>query len=376
MEESYLLLTSGKSLQKKWDQLHPFHVDPDFFAWMGMDIENAVVLIVLDKTQKSVNQVLFFDEPTENDRLWNSIKWDSASIREFGFTGVILPRKELSTKLANIPWDQIFLPSKSSDSTREAYAQIRRIMRKSGYKDAIHKADEMLVQKRMIKSPNDIAKIERAFRITNEIYDKIVQKVQKKELTTEREVQAFVAWEFIRNGGREAFDTIVASGRNACILHYTANNGELKDGDLLLIDFGIELDGYGADISRTFPVSGTFTDRQQVLYDAVMQVKKFAENTLKPGVTRWSWNTQVLDYMDNVCKDLWILEDTPKGKHRMPHSIGHFLGLDTHDVGGNDTPFVPGMVLTIEPGIYIRDEGIGIRIEDDYVITETGCKKL
>ena len=129
--------------------------------------------------------------------------------------------------------------------------------------------------------------------------------------------------------------------------------------DLILLDFGIEIDGYGADISRTFAISGAFTPRQQEIYDAVMEVRVFAENTLKPGITRRAWNIGVKEYMFEVCKKLELQD---MGQYTLltnpyfPHSIGHFLGLDTHDVGDTDMPLVPGMVMTIEPGIYIREE--------------------
>lgn len=146
-----------------------------------------------------------------------------------------------------------------------------------------------------------------------------------------------------------------------------------------MIDFGIELDGYGADISRTFAVGGVMNPRQQQIYDAVLDVKRFAEGTLTPGVTRKNWNIGVKEYMFTVCQKLQctdIEKYTALTNPYFPHSIGHFLGLDTHDVGNSDTPFMPGMVLTIEPGIYIPEEGIGIRIEDDYLITVSGCERL
>lgn len=177
----------------------------------------------------------------------------------------------------------------------------------------------------------------------------------------------------------EAFPTIVASGVNTCTLHYTAHDRQIQSGELILLDFGIEIDGYGADISRTFPVSGGFTPRQQEIYDAVMEVKRFAVSTLRPGTTRRAWSIGVKEYMFDVCTKLELKDMekyTPLANPYFPHSIGHFLGLDTHDIGDTDMPLTPGMVMTIEPGIYISEEAIGIRIEDDYLITENGCERL
>jgi Xaa-Pro aminopeptidase len=213
----------------------------------------------------------------------------------------------------------------------------------------------------------------------------------------EYEIEAMVAYQFRLHHGVEAFPTIVASGPNSCILHYTQNTRKIETGDLILLDFGIELGGYGADISRTFCVSDTsfakevptkevedlvshFSNpRQQLIYDAVLDVSKYAESTLRPGITRKEWNTGVRQYMYEVCVSLH-LEDieshTPVTNPYFPHSIGHYLGLDTHDVGDSDIPLAPGMLLTIEPGIYIPAETIGIRIEDDYLLTESGCERL
>lgn len=176
----------------------------------------------------------------------------------------------------------------------------------------------------------------------------------------EYEIEAMIAYGFRRHHGTEAFPTIVASGANSCTLHYTANTRKIETGDIVLIDFGIELDGYGADISRTFSVGG-FSPRQQRIYDAVLDVRDFAERELVPGITRRAWATRVKEYMYEVCKKLElenIANYTAVTNPYFPHSIGHFLGLDTHDVGDSDIPLAPGMILTIEPGIYIRDEAI------------------
>jgi Xaa-Pro aminopeptidase len=195
----------------------------------------------------------------------------------------------------------------------------------------------------------------------------------------EYEIEALVAYGFRRYHGTEAFPTIVASGPNACILHYTKNTRPVEEGDMVLLDFGIEIDGYGADISRTFPVGGPFSPRQRELYDAVLEVQQFAASILRPGMTRRDWNIQVKEYMYDTCQSLglkYIADSTPETNPYFPHSIGHFLGLDTHDVGDADMPLEPGMILTIEPGIYIQEESIGIRIEDDYLVTEMGCERL
>ena len=265
------------------------------------------------------------------------------------------------------------MPEKTVASTVWEYNIIREILAGK----VISSADRHLIQKRIVKSDDDIEKLQKAIEITEKTYNYLTQNVRPGMY--EYEIEAMIAYQFRLHRGIEAFPSIVASGPNACTLHYTLNNRQIDPGDLILIDFGIEIDGYGADISRTFAVDGMMNPRQKEIYDAVLDVKQFAENTLKPGITRKNWNIAVKEYMFAMCQKLRlpdIAQHTALTNPYFPHSIGHFLGLDTHDVGDSDIPLAPGMVLTIEPGIYVPDEGIGIRIEDDYLVTEDGCRRI
>ena len=265
------------------------------------------------------------------------------------------------------------MPEKTVASTVWEYNIIREILAGK----VISSADRHLIQKRIVKSDDDIEKLQKAIEITEKTYNYLTQNVRPGMY--EYEIEAMIAYQFRLHRGIEAFPSIVASGPNACTLHYTLNNRQIDPGDLILIDFGIEIDGYGADISRTFAVDGTMNPRQQELHDAVLDVRQFAESTLKPGITRKNWNIAVKEYMFAMCHKLRlpdIAQHTALTNPYFPHSIGHFLGLDTHDVGDSDIPLAPGMVLTIEPGIYVPDEGIGIRIEDDYLVTEDGCRRI
>lgn len=252
------------------------------------------------------------------------------------------------------------------------------MIRKNGYKDFIQSADDTLVQKRVIKTPEEIIKVEYATRVTNEIYDALL--LFAKPGMYEYEIEAFIKSQFIIRSGVEFFETIVASGVNACTLHYIANNRKIEAGDIVLIDFGIEIDGYGADISRTFPISGEFTPRQKELYDGVLATKKYAESILKSGISILEMNRQIHHFMiHELFPEIGLQVSTSSVKLNnpfMPHSIGHFLGIDVHDVGDRDGALELGMVVTIEPGIYVKEEGIGIRIEDDYLVTEDGCRRL
>jgi Xaa-Pro aminopeptidase len=198
----------------------------------------------------------------------------------------------------------------------------------------------------------------------------------------EYEIEAEIARVFRSHHLTEAYPSIVSSGPNTCILHYSAHTRQLQSGDLVLIDAGAEYMGYASDMTRTFSVSG-FTPRQLAVYSAVERVKKIAENTLSPGISLTAYELIVRTAMNDELRQLGLISQDASedeiirlSRKYYPHRTSHFLGLDVHDVGSRDAILAPGMVVTIEPGIYIPDEQIGVRIEDDYLITESGCERL
>jgi Xaa-Pro aminopeptidase len=202
----------------------------------------------------------------------------------------------------------------------------------------------------------------------------------------EYEIEAELTQKFVGHGGDHAYNPIVAAGLNATILHYVKNNKALVAGEIVLIDSGAEYANYAADITRVFPVGGQLSERQQAVYDAVLRVKKYAESILKPGILIKEYEQQVGAKMNDELIELGLLPEgstlkSTKSKPApyrtfYPHGTSHFLGLDVHDVGDYSQPLKPGMVLTCEPGIYIREEGIGVRLEDDILITKDGSQNL
>jgi len=199
----------------------------------------------------------------------------------------------------------------------------------------------------------------------------------------EYEIEAELIHEFIRNRSRGfAFDPIIAGGSNACVLHYIENNKSVKDGDLLLLDFGAEYGNYNGDLSRTIPVNGKFNQRQKDIYNAVLRVQRYAKTLLKPGISIPEYHDQVCSFMTEELLQLKLitsadLKANPKAflKYYM-HGTSHHLGLDVHDVMHRWGTLDVNNVVTVEPGIYIREEGIGVRIENDVVITENGVIDL
>jgi Xaa-Pro aminopeptidase len=234
---------------------------------------------------------------------------------------------------------------------------------------------------RMVKEPEEIELLKEAIRITKLGFERLLKFV--KPGVWEYEIEAELIHEFIRNRSRGyAFDPIIGSGNSACVLHYIENNKQCKDGDLLLLDFGAEYANYNGDLSRCIPINGKFSKRQAEVYNAVLSVQKFAKSILKPGVNLPSYHAQVCEFMTEKLLEINLLttqevKDNPKAfmKYYM-HGTSHHLGLDVHDVMHRFEPIPEGSVLTVEPGIYIQEEGIGVRIENDIVLTSNGLVDL
>jgi Xaa-Pro aminopeptidase len=234
---------------------------------------------------------------------------------------------------------------------------------------------------RMIKTPLEIEKIRKAIRVSHEAFSHIEKIIQSGMY--EYEIEAEIARIFRKHHLTEAYATIVASGPNTCTLHYTQHTRCIQDGDLVLIDAGSEYMGYASDTTRTLFVGDTMPEREKQVYESVLRVKLIAENTLKPHISFAEYELIVMKAMIQELQNLWLIPENSTeeikrvlSRKYYPHKTSHFLGLDVHDVGPRDIVFLPGMVLTIEPGIYIREENIGVRIEDDYLVTDSGCEKL
>ena len=200
-----------------------------------------------------------------------------------------------------------------------------------------------------------------------------------KEGIKEYELEAYFDFVCKKNGVKDlAFKTIAAAGKNATVLHYVNNDSQLKHGDLILFDLGAQYKYYNADISRTFPVSGKFTERQKEVYNAVLRVNERVIKEMKPGISFLELNKKAKEWIAEECISLGIIKNKEEVSRYYYHSIGHSLGMDTHDIEleNRNVIFQPGMIYTVEPGIYIEEEGIGIRIEDDVLITEEGNEVL
>jgi Xaa-Pro aminopeptidase len=247
----------------------------------------------------------------------------------------------------------------------------------------LHKFERLaplMAQLRAIKSTIEIDLMREACRITELGFRRLLSFV--KPNVTEYEIEAELIHEFVRNRSKGfAYQPIVASGANACVLHYIENNQVCKDGDLILLDVAAEYANYNSDLTRTIPANGRFSQRQRSVYNAVHRVFDYAKSILKVGVLWEEYQKEVENFMESQLIDLGLLNraevekqnpDAPLFRKYFMHGVSHHLGLDVHDVWNKYRKFEAGMVFTIEPGIYIREEGLGIRLENNVVITETG----
>ena len=235
-----------------------------------------------------------------------------------------------------------------------------------------------MTELRLVKEPEEIELIQKAISITNDAYIKVLKSV--KPNIKEFETEAVITHEFLKQGASgHAYEPIIASGKNACILHYIENDETCKSGDLILFDFGAEYANYAADLSRTIPVDGTFTKRQKDVYNAVLKVQKEAIKLYIPGNSINTINSKVEKLIEIELIKLGLFtkedvknqdKDNPLFKKYFMHGTAHFLGLDVHDVGSKTEAFKENMVLTCEPGIYIEEEGIGVRIENDIIVAK------
>lgn len=383
---SIAVFNSNDVMPRSADGVHPFVQQTDLFYLCGIDQEETLLLLYPDAREERHREILFLRETSPEIELWQ---------------GRRLSREEARTRsgIANVCWttefDAVFRPlaleaervylnanehprAASAVETRDA--RFARWFREAFPLHRIERLAPHMRALRAVKSPIEVALIREAAAITAAAFRRLLGFVRPG--VWEFEVEAEIVHEFLRRRSRgPAFQIIAASGPGACTLHYVSNDRRCQDGELLLLDFGAEYANYNADVSRTLPVSGRFSPRQRQVYEAVLRVQKEAIALLQPGNTLEAYQAEVGRRMESELVGLGLLDaaaldapspDKPPYRTFCPHGISHHLGLDVHDVGDRHRPFEPGMVLTCEPGIYIPAEGIGVRIENDILITAEG----
>lgn len=387
---SIALLFANYQITRNGDQYFAYRQQSDFFYLTGIEQEKSILLLAPDAPDNKIKEILFILRGNEMLETWEGHKLKASEAQSIsgisniqyldGFSSILHALMTTSENVYfNFPELFKFSPEvKLKDEIKAA--QIKENYPLHKYK----RLAPLLQELRLKKSKTEIACMKKAIAITQEAFLEVLKKV--KPGMKEYEIEALLTYVFIKNRANgHAYPPIVAGGKNACILHYIQNNDICKAGELLLMDFGAEYANYAADLSRTIPVSGKYTKRQRELYDVTLRVFHFARSIIKPGTTINGINKEVGKKWEeeHIQLGLYTRDDVKKHKGENPlwfnyfmHGISHFLGLDVHDVGTKDTVLEPGMVLTCEPGIYIAGEGVGIRLENNLLITEKGNKDL
>ncbi len=357
----------------------------DLFYLSGIEQEESILLLFPDAYEPRHREILFLREPTELMQIWEGNKLTQEQATEVSGIPTIKWLKDFPQVFRDcmLSAEQVFL-NRNEHRRAAAVVETRddRFVTQCMKDFPLHtyrRLAPLLHQLRPVKSKWELDLIKEAVGITKGSFERLLKFV--KPGVTEYEVEAELAHEFIRNRGAFAYTPIIASGKNACGLHYIDNDQICNDGDMLLLDVGSNYANYNSDMTRTIPVNGKFTQRQRDVYEAVLRVMKASIEGAVVGKAHRDWQYESQQHMDQELLGLGLLtkeeveqstREKPACKKYFMHGLGHPIGLDVHDVAPVDAPFAPGWVLTVEPGIYLPDEGFAVRLENDILVTEDG----
>ncbi|WP_019990020.1 aminopeptidase P N-terminal domain-containing protein [Rudanella lutea] len=365
-----------------------FRQNNDLFYLTGVDQEETILVLFPDHPDERFREVLFLRETSELIAIWEGHKLTKAEAEQ---TSGIAQRSIYWTSQFELIFKQMVFEAErvylnTNEHTRaEVTVQTRDArfidwFRQQFPLHTLERVAPLMHHLRAIKLPQEVELLNRAIHITDTMFRRLLRFV--KPGVWEYEIEAEMMHEFLRHRSRgAAYTPIIASGANACVLHYIDNSAQCQDGDVILLDIGAEYANYNADMTRSIPVNGRFTPRQRAVYDAVLRVMREATQMLRPGNLWDEYHREVGKIMESELIGLGLLDknevakqdpEAPLYKKYFMHGTSHFLGLDVHDVGNKYRRFEPGMVFTCEPGIYIREEGLGIRLENNILITEDG----
>jgi Xaa-Pro aminopeptidase len=401
MDEGVAIITSAPTQTRSNDTDYSYRQNSDFYYLCGFNEDNSVLVLI--KTPESTKTILFVEAHNAEHALWNGARLGVEGAKERFSVDEVYDIAEYGAMIKYLIREHINLYiDLYSDSSRlaEAKTAAQSLHSTRGVKRHIRSIRDvtyLIRTLRLIKSDDEIALIKKAITITAEAHHTAMRECRSE--MREYQLQAQMSYIFLNHGAiSEAYGAIVAGGNNANTLHYVDNRDELRDGDLVLIDAACEWELYASDITRTFPVNGTFSDAQREVYNAVLDVQLRVIGAIKTGVKRDWLQTYSEELLCDALIKLGVLSgerealmEAKEHKKYAPHGIGHWMGLDVHDPcpyvdeSGESLAFMLGMVMTIEPGLYFRSDdesvperyrGIGIRIEDNILVTESGYENL
>ena len=388
---SIAILSSNDVMPNNADDVMGFAQNNDLFYLSGIDQDETVLILYPDAFKKENREILFVKEVSEHSKIWEGDFLTKEKVSQISGVKNVkwIHEMEKTLQLFAFEADAFYLGHNEHIKrvTSEMTTRQDRMIQWCKEKYPLHQYNRVAKITRVlrqIKSEEEIDLIKEAVSISVKGFKRLLKAI--KPNLKEYELEAELAYELIKNGAsRHAFKPIVASGTNACALHYNANDAVCKDGDMVLVDFGVCYANYNSDTTRCVPVNGTFSPRQREVYESVLHCLNEGSKLLKSGVLSVDYERQMAELVEKELIKLGLITvdeianqnpEFPAYKKYFMHGTAHHLGLDVHDVGLYSRPFEKGMVLTCEPGIYIPEEGIGCRLENDYLLTEEGNVNL
>jgi Xaa-Pro aminopeptidase len=383
---SLAIVFSNDEMPRTADQFYPYRQNSDLFYLSGIEQPKTILCICPDYTDHHYHEILFIEKPTKYSLTWHGNKIEKEKASEISGIKNIMWLDDFEHVLNEVMQHakHIYLTYHEKSRTfDEIPLRDTRYLEKIRNLYPLHHYERLspfMSELREVKEPEEIDLIKKSTEISVNALKRLIQVL--KPGIKECEIEAEIISEFLREGASgHAFLPIIASGINACILHYSLNSGVCNNGDMVLIDFGAEYANYNADITRTFPVNGKFTRRQREIYMAVHRLYEKAIQFIKPGNTIEKINQDMIQFFEEEMGKLNLISqkeiknqdpENPAYKKYFMHGVSHYLGLDVHDVGNKSDMLLPGMVVTCEPALYVREENIGIRLENDILVTDHG----
>ena len=389
-KNSIAIFNSNDELPMNGDALHPFKQNSDLFWLSGIEQEDSMVILYPDNPDVKFREVLVLVRPNELKEKWDGHRLTSKEGKEISGMETVIWLDIHDALLQG--WihqaETIYLNTNENDR-KANLLQVKDYRYAGEMKERypLHnykRSAKILKEFRAIKTPLEIEVIQKAIDITDNTFRRLLQFI--KPGVMEYEIDAEIWHSFLsQRATGPAYGSIIASGDRARTLHYVSNNNECKDGEMILMDFGASYGNYAADLTRTIPVNGKFSRRQKTVYNACLHLHQYAASILKPGISIVDYTDKIGDEATIVFQKIGLLkktdiknEDPENRAYRkyLYHGISHHLGIDVHDIGTRNEPIKAGMVFTIEPGIYIEQEQMGVRIENNFWITKNGNKDL
>lgn len=386
LPNSIAIFVSNDEFPSNGDALHAFKQNTDLFWLSGINQEDSMVILFPDNPDPKYREVLVLVRPNELKEKWDGKRLRAKEAAEISGIQTIVWLDTIDAPLQT--WvhlaDHIYLDTNENDR-KASHIRSREYrfvdeMRAAYPLHSFQRAARIMKQLRSIKTKEEIEVVQKAIDITENTFRRLLQFIQPG--VTEYEIEAEIWHSFLsQRATGPAYGSIIASGDNARTLHYVSNNAECKDGELILMDFGAEYGNYCADLTRTVPVNGKFGRRQKTVYNACLHLHNYCKSILKPGISIVEYTEKVGEEATQQFLKIGLLrksdvknEDPENRAYRkyLYHGISHHLGLDVHDLGTRTAPIQAGMLFTIEPGIYIEEENMGIRIENNFWITKNG----